>query len=432
MLGKIQINNKWFLCQLENNQIYILKANCEKPMVALADEDFLPESMFKVYTEKGVYFFDKNFVKEQKCCSEYYYSIIEYTKCFSSNYEPRGSACYLGKCKKVSFKGGVLIPMMQNFEKRKYKLKYGLNEIAISFNKCKRDNDQYCNLEFGRLMLEGKSSVKEYSIDVNIETEDLCVIYGIINKMYDFIRLINLDVAPCLSKIEIEMTNLTLEYWDNRVNFDCQQVKKYNYIYNIRNRINNILEFVFNHEYKYDFFLLLDKDEIGFQDTNILAEAIESISPEYDIHLDDEIAKDIKKYKILKDEIKKTIKLFEDDKGKIDKDKKNFILSLIEISRFRQKVEFLLRCCNNFAKVYTRYAYLTDEQILDISRDIQTERNNIHGTNKHINRDKFIYEVQYVMLGLLIYIFKSAGCSDSEIFNLCNHIFCARIQQIKH
>ena len=58
---------------------------------------------------------------------------------------------------------------------------------------------------------------------------------------------------------------------------------------------------------QFNFLKLLNSNKLGFEETNILSEAIESIAPQYDIKLDDSVSKQIKLYQELKNKIGGTI-----------------------------------------------------------------------------------------------------------------------------
>lgn len=430
MIGYAFVNNEWFICKFEHNNLFITKTKCNKPRIII-EEIKIPENMIFVVCENGsLYYFDKTSSMETKLFSEYYQCMYENLNYYvmKNNY----TNFSFGKIRKISLVGGIISAMLQLIDPFKITLCLDSKNISVLFNIKQETSTDLCLLEHGNLILNGDKKFTKYSIDIEFnETNDLSFVYKIIYKMYDFIRFINCDFAPYIQEVEIYTDVLKLDYIDNKINHHFSKITNYNYISNVKDKVENILNYIFTHENcKFNFLSLLDKSEIKFEETNILAEVIDAISPQYDTSLNDSIAEEINIYRTLKGKIKETIANFEKENNlTIDDDKKYFMLGFVEMSKFRQKVEYLLSCYNKYADVYNSfYITLSEDIVKKMSKDIQTERNKIHG-NCDVEVKGYIYEVQYVLFGLLIYISNMCDLSYSEIFNLFHKTFECRIQK---
>ena len=430
MLGKILIDNDWHICKFEDKNLYILKTSCESPLLINKDNITLPNHIYISLLDNGqIYYFDSNSSIEIRLNSEIYHSMFENINYFALSSLTKEYS--LNNVRKISFVGGIVAPMLQLLENISFNLDYKSSPIKIFFNKQQESVEDLCRLDFGYLMLETNNTIVKYSIDIEFDNNnDFGFIYSVIYKIYDFIRLINCDAQPCIFKIEVVTNNFKVDYFDKIINYNCDAVYNFNMIANVKSKLGKILNSIFGKDYKFDFLECLNRNEILFEDMNMLSQAIDSISPQYDLGLKNSISTEIEKWKKLKDKIKDTINEFEKDNGKIDSNKKSFILGLIEMSKFRQKIMYLLNEYNKFAEQYSKYITLSEKQIIEISKDISDERNNIHGNNNHISPNKLIHEIQYILMGLLVFIFLDYGLSYFEIFNLLDSTFHCRIQQI--
>ena len=104
----------------------------------------------------------------------------------------------------------------------------------------------------------------------------------------------------------------------------------------------------------------------------------------------------------------------------IEEQKRSFILSLIEIPRFRKKVTNILSKYNNFSKKYQKYVALTDEEIDEYSKILSDLRNSIHGKVTTIT-DKELQVIYLTILALYLYLLDEFNCDNK--FNLVQMIF---------
>lgn len=431
MLGKSYVNGGWFLCKFEKGNLYILKTLCSKPFIFHEEINIPPNLIIGFFEDGQILYFDASSSIEINLASEFYHSIYENINYFkSTGLYPDYS---FNKASKISLTGGIVSTMLQLMEPTSVDIQYNSKDIKISFNKTQEKNNDSCVLGYGTLMLESEKLYTKYSIDIEFEeTNDFKFVINTIYKVYNFLKLFNCNDSPCLQQIEIRTNNFTLNYFDTNINYNCSKIGNYNLIVNIKDNLAKFLQYFFINPYKFDFLNLLNKNELNFNDTNILTEAIESIAPQYDRNLDDCISREIKMYEKLKETLKSTINQFEtNNKFKIDTQKRTFILKLVELSRFRQKIEYLLFCYNKFADTYQQYIKLTNKQIQNISKNMQKERNNIHGINEVETPQGYIYEVQYVLFGLILHICFECSLSFSEIFNLYDNVFKNRLHQQK-
>lgn len=440
MIGYAYVNKEWYMCKFDDNDLFITKTKCNKPRIVDNDLE-IPSNIIFVMCEDGLfYYFDKSSSVEIKPLSEYYqfvYKSINYfvLKGVYQNFS-------LGMINKISLVDGTISVMFQLLKPMNImEFEYKSKKVKIIFNKRQENSMDFCALEYGNVLLEDNKICTKNSIDVEFEaTNDIPFVLSVICKVYDFIRFVNCSYRPYIRTIEVYTSSFILEYADKNINYNSLSVGNYSYIGNINDKnIGNIFDYVLKHdECKFDFLSLLNKHELKFEDTNILAEVIDAISPQYDPKLNDPIAKEIVLYEKLKDKIKDTINEFEIENEKLDAGKKDFIQSLVEMSKFRQKVEYLLSCYNEFAKEYSsNYIILSENEIIAISKDIQTERNKIHGEScdkkkkaKKVEPACYLAEAQYVLFGLILYISKECQLSSSEIFNLFNSVFINRIKPL--
>lgn len=439
MIGYVYVNKEWFMCKFEDNDLFITKTKCDKPRIIDGNLEFPSNIIFAMCEDDLFYYFDKSSSVEIKPFSEYYQFIYKNINYFVLRGVYRDFS--FGKINKISLVNGTISVMLQLMKPIDVmEFKYKSKKIKIIFNKRQETSMDFCALECGNMLLEDNKIRTKYSIDVEFEeTDNIPFVLSVIYKVYDFIRFVNCSYRPYIKTIEVYTSSFTLDYTDKDINCDSLSVGNYSYINNVRNNVCDILNYIFEHDKcKFDFLSLLNKRELKFEDTNILAEVIDAISPQYDPKLNNPISKEIELYKKLKDKIEDTINQFEIENEKLDADKKNFILNLVEMSKFRQKVEYLLSCYNEFAKEHSsNYVILSENEIIALSKDIQTERNKIHGESydkkgkiKHVEPARYFVEVQYVLFGLIIYISKECKLSWPEIFNLFNSAFSYRIKSL--
>lgn len=440
MIGYAYVNKEWYMCKFEDNDLFITKTKCHRPRIIDKDLEVPSNIIFAMCEDDKFYYFDKSSTIEIKPLSEYYQAVYQNINYFVLNGVYQDFS--FDKINKISLVDGTISVMLQLMKPIDImEFEYKSKKIKIIFNKRQETSMDFCALECGNMLLEDNKIRTKYSIDVEFEeTDNIPFVLSIIYKVYDFIRFVNCSYRPYIKTIEVYTSSFTLEYIDKDINCNSLSVGNYSYIGNINNKnIGNIFDYVLKHdECKFDFLTLLNKHELKFEDTNILAEVIDAISPQYDPKLNNPIAKEIGLYKNLKDKIEDTINQFEIENEKLDDNKKNFILSLVEMSKFRQKVEYLLSCYNEFAKKYSsNYVILSENDIIALSKDIQTERNKIHGEShdkkgkiKYVEPTRYFVEVQYVLFGLIIYISKECKLSWTEIFNLFNSAFSYRIKPL--
>ena len=93
-------------------------------------------------------------------------------------------------------------------------------------------------------------------------------------------------------------------------------------------------------------------------------------------------------------------------------------MSLIEIAKFRKKVEFVIEKYNAFAKIYKKYSNFDDATLNDYSKQLQLARNTVHDSaKKHADKEKAEFAAKLCIVGLYIYILDKCGASSACIFN---------------
>ena len=118
------------------------------------------------------------------------------------------------------------------------------------------------------------------------------------------------------------------------------------------------------------------------------------------------------------------VNTFEKNNGNIDLDKKNFILSMIELPRFRQKVEYIFERFNAFANNYSKYSAIDDQDIQIYSKQIGFARNTIHGQlNEKFDSKKAEEGAMLTIIGLYLYILEDCNASSACQFNLIQCMF---------
>lgn len=171
--------------------------------------------------------------------------------------------------------------------------------------------------------------------------------------------------------------------------------------------------------------VLIDKDFYTPNDYWVLAQSIENNINIKDVDLQSPILSDeVLLYKNLKAAIGDTINTFEKNNGNIDLDKKNFILSMIELPRFRQKVEYIFERFNAFANNYSKYSAIDDQDIQIYSKQIGFARNTIHGQlNEKFDSKKAEEGAMLTIIGLYLYILEDCNASSACQFNLIQCMF---------
>ncbi|MDY4895105.1 MAG: hypothetical protein SO532_04375 [Candidatus Borkfalkiaceae bacterium] len=234
-----------------------------------------------------------------------------------------------------------------------------------------------------------------------------------------------MDYTAPIGSVEVKTSNGYLLYFKRGINYGQKPIVRYNYIANCKSIVQELSKNIFSDKYDMGFLSLIDKETYTANDYWILAQSIEKNVDIEDVNLQSlELIEEIELYKNLKTKISDTIIDFESNNGKIDKQKKSFILSLIEMPKFRQKIEFLYEKYNDFAKHNYKYKIIEDQDIKDLSQQVSFARNSIHGQlDKRFSKEKAETGATMAVLGLCLYILDECGAESATKFNFLQCAF---------
>lgn len=427
MLGKIFYQSQWHLCNYENKVLDILRNKCDAPLrFAQTKIPYSLRSIFASFEDGTICLFD---LMNAPCA----FNIDEFidSRFTEPNYFKTDKIdCYnikkFGVIKKVTFKNGVLKPMLELSHIPNFEIEVAGILCNIRFGIRKRTDNFLCEMKYGSMLSNYPNKITEHCIEVRFnKCVSLDNLNSIIDRLYKLVQFINLDYAAPIGNIEVKTNNGNLLYFKKGINYGTQPIVRFNFIANYKSIIRELSKTILSDKYDMSFLSLLDKQTYVDNDYWLLAQSIENNIDMDDVDLQSSILiEEIQLYQNLKDEINKAITNFETEHRKIDDKKKSFILSLIEMPRFRQKIEFLYERFNDFAKHNYKYKQIEERDIEELSRQLNDARNSIHAQRK----DRFIKEraeigANYAIFGMCIYILDACGAEVSHKFNFLQCAF---------
>lgn len=425
MLGKAFYKGNWHLVRFEHGKLEILKDKCiDKPLLFRGEEANLNDDRLitAILEDNKMYIFDINSGFREEGFSEYFLIVIYKINYFIGD---RGDITIfkgVNSIKKIVFVNGILKPMLELSNSLTIDVDFDNVKTHVKFyvEECK-NNLLFKMGQHSKMLTANPNIEQEYKMSIEFESNiDLNLLNCIIDYSIKFISFFNFDLSPYINKIVIETEDNSFLYYKNSVNYKEKYIRKWNYLNNCNTKcIINMLGNIKEEKYDISFINLLNLEQININDVWSLAKSIESIGNEND--LTTKVEEEILIYKKLKNKIKQTIEGFEKDNHfKIEEQKRNFILSLIEIPRFRKKVTNILSKYNNFSKKYQKYVVLTDEEIDEYSKILSNLRNSIHGKVTTIT-DKELRVIYLTILALYLYLLDEFNCDNK--FNLVQMIF---------
>lgn len=427
MLGKIFFQGNWHLCRYENDILDILHNTCSTPRHLLQSKiPFNLSSVIASFEDGSICFFDLRDTPNSFNLDEFVDYRFNAPNYFKTDRIKSHTIKKLNGIKKVTFKNGVLKPMLELSHIPNFEVEIDGITCKVCFRIKKKTDNFLCEMKYGTMLSNYPNLLTEYCIELHfnksISIDDLNLI---IDRLYKLVQFINLDYAAPIGSIEVKTNNGDLLYFKKEINYGHQPIVRYNYVANYKSIIQKLSKIIFTNKYDMSFLSLLDKRTYVDSDYWLLAQSIENNVDIDDVDLkSSKLIEEIQLYQNLKDEIKEAITNFEIEHRKIDDKKKSFILSLIEMPRFRQKIEFLYEKFNDFAKHNYKYKQIEEQDIEELSRQLNDARNSIHAQCK----DRFVKEraeigANYAIFGMCIYILDECGAEDSHKFNFIQCAF---------
>lgn len=427
MLGKIFYDKEWHLCRYENNKLDILHITCKAPLRLIgAKIKFVSNAVIASFEDGSLYFFDLRDVAEP-IHSEYIAYRFTAPNYFKTKDVESYSIKNLNSIRKISFKNGVLKPMLELSHIPTFEIEIGNIPAKICFRVKKANDDLLCELAHGKMLSNNPSRLTEYCIDIcfnkRVDIDTLNIIVERLNKLVQFI---NVDYNAPIGTVEVQTNIGALLYFKNGINYAQQPIVRYNCIANCKSIIQELTKKILSDRYDLGFLSLIDKAFYTSNDYWILAQSIEKNIDIKDVDLQSPVLTDeILLYQNLKTDIDDAITKFEETNGSIDLDKKNFILSMIELPRFRQKVEYIFEIFNDFAaNSYSKFTAITEQDIKAYSKQISLARNTIHGQiNEKFDNKKAEDGAKLAIIGMYLYILEESRASNACKFNLIQCMF---------
>ena len=427
MIGKIFYQTKWCLCRYENSILDILHNTCSAPRCILQSNiSYNISSVIAAFEDGSICFFDIRDATALFNVDEYVADRFYAPNYFKTNRIKSNGIKSIKKIKKVTFKNGVLKPMLELSHIPKFDVEIEGVVCKVCFCIKKKSDDFLCKMKYGTMLSNNPNKITEYCIEMCFDKSvDIDNLNLFIDRLYKLVQFINMDYMALIESVEVETNNGPLLYFKQGINYGQQPIVRYNYIANCKSIVQELSQKILSDKYDMSFLSLIEKENYTANDYWVLAQSIEKNVNMVDIDLQSpELTVEIQFYINLKTVIKQTMKAFEDMNGKIDKDKKSFILSLIEIPRFRQKIEFLYERFNEFAKQSSKYKELEDKDIKNLSQQVNNARNTIHGqSDLKFNKDIAKYGATLAVMSMYLYILDECGAENSTKFNFIQCAF---------
>lgn len=427
MIGKIFYQTRWCLCRYENGILDILRNTCSAPLYFLQSKiSYNIGSVIASFEDGSIYFFDIRDTTVLSNFDEYVADRFYAPNYFKTDRIESYAIKSLKKIKKVTFKNGVLKPMLELSHIPKFEVEVEGVICKVCFCIKKKSDDFLCKMEHGTMLSNIPNKITEYCIEMCFNKGiDIDMLNSIIDRLYKLVQFINMDYTAPIGSVEVETNNGPMLYFKKGIKYGQQPIVRYNYIANCKSIVQELSQKILSDKYDMSFLSLIDKEIYTANDYWLLAQSIENNVNIVDVDLQSSnLTDEILLYQNLKLEIETTIETFEDKYGKIDAQKKSFILSLIEIPRFRQKIEYLYERFNDFAKHSSKYKELEDEDMKNLSRQVNFARNTIHGQpDVKFNKEIAKFGATMAVLGMYLYILDECSAEDSIKFNFIQCAF---------
>lgn len=426
MIGKIFYEKEWHLCRFENDILDVLHTVCKDPNCLIgAKVKFTPNAVIASFEDGSLRFFDLRGVVNT-VQSEYTAYRFTNPNYFKTKDTDSYNIKNLNSISKISFKNGVLKPMLELSHIPDIEIEVENIPAKVCFRVKKANDNILCDMTHGKMLSNNPSRLTEYRIDIcfkkRINIEALNIIVDRLNKL---VQVINIDYNAPIGSVEVKTNIGVLLYFKSGIHYAQQPIVRYNFIANCKSIIQELVKNIMADKYDLGFLVLIDKDFYTPNDYWVLAQSIENNINIKDVDLQSPILSDeVLLYKNLKTAIGDTINTFEKNNGNIYLDKKNFILSMIELPRFRQKVEYIFERFNAFANNYSKYSAIDDQDIQIYSKQIGFARNTIHGQlNEKFDSKKAEEGAMLTIIGLYLYILEDCNASSACQFNLIQCMF---------
>lgn len=422
MIGKIYFKNEWKICRFEKNNLEILCASCDAPW-RLENKNFNPAEFTVAEFEDGYfYFFDLN-GGLAKVSGEYVQYRLQISSFFKS-FEPFLQDGFdLEGFESVAFKNGVLMPMVTLSKTPKFDIEIENLIVKTEFRLNEVLDDFLCATEQGAMLSNYPTKKMDYELVATFPRAiDLPMLNKITKKLYRIIQFISTDYNAPIESIIVKTNIGDLIYCHNDICLTSEPViKRFNYIGNCSEEIKEIAQNLVRDKCDVSFLSLIGKEDLIDRDYWVLGQSLETNVPDNvgKKFQNSELKNEINIYENLRKEIEKTIKVFEKQNAESAGILDDFNLSLIEITRFRKKAEFVFEKYNNFANNYGKYTKFDFAELNEFSDLLSKARNTVHNSqNMPADKEKVEFIAALCVVGLYIYILEKSGAPSSCIFNL--------------
>ena len=322
---------------------------------------------------------------------------------------------------RIIFKDGILKPMLELSDIPELNINIDELKLKIKFSIVKKEDDILCDFEHGKMLANNINQKHEYCMDISFDHQiDIDMLNTVIHRTYKIIQFINFDYNSPIKEIELDTNVGVLNYVMQGVNYSNGPIRRFNFIANCTEILNNLIGILVQDDSicNIEFLELLDNKRFIVNDYWKFAQSLEtnvsetiSNNPTYNKIKEENIE--------LIDKIKSLAEFIA-----LDNDRKNFILSMIDNPKFRDKLEVVLERYVNFACEYrSNFPLYTPDDIVEFGKQISYARNCIHGTNSRLNQETADLGLRLSIIGLIIYILDNAQASASCKFNMFRGIF---------
>ena len=276
MLGKILFKNVWHLCRYENNNLDIFHNECDAPLRLIGNSiKCLDEAVIAHFEDGYFYFFDLS-GNADKMRDEYFicrYLAPNFFKTFEYSLKDDYN---LQTIDSVSFKNGVLMPMITLSDIPKFEVCINQLPIAIEFSINKAEDNFLCNMRYGKMLSNYPNIQNEYCLFAKFSHPiDISTLNSIIDSLYKVVQFINIDFAAPIGSINVATNVGELLYFKNGINLTNQPIKRFNFVNNCKDSIVNLVDALINDKYDLNFLRLLDKEEFTDNDFWVVAQSLE-------------------------------------------------------------------------------------------------------------------------------------------------------------
>lgn len=255
MIGKIFYQTKWCLCRYENSILDILHNTCSAPRCILQSKiSYNISSVIAAFEDGSICFFDIRDATALFNVDEYVADRFYAPNYFKTNRIKSNGIKSIKKIKKVTFKNGVLKPMLELSHIPKFDVEIEGVVCKVCFCIKKKSDDFLCKMKYGTMLSNNPNKITEYCIEMCFDKSvDIDNLNLFIDRLYKLVQFINMDYMALIESVEVETNNGPLLYFKQGINYGQQPIVRYNYIANCKSIVQELSQKILSDKYDMSF-----------------------------------------------------------------------------------------------------------------------------------------------------------------------------------